>query len=218
MYNNIYLTVVLIAALSSLKAFRLDMGKPYKCFSLYLFFVLLIEICAVSWPRLVKHYHLDYSPENHWVYNLYLIPAYLFYLYFYYNNLKSVQVKKLIKVSSAVLLLAGLYNLLLAQGVFKLNTYTLVFAGLLVVCLTLTYFYQILNEKIFVPLMTNPLFWISAGAFLFHLTTMLGLFFIVFLNDWYGRAAYASAVIIKITSIIMYTTYSIAFLCQKKAL
>lgn len=216
MWNNIYLIVLLFSAISSLKAFRLDMAAPFRLFSGFLFFVLFIETCAVAWPRLVKYYGLPYSNENHWVYNIYLIPAYLFYSYFYYRQLKSPAVKKIILSAGLLFFFTGVFNLLFFQGLYKFNTYTVLAAGMLVTFASVSYFYQILRDKSINPLNRDPLFWISSGAFLFHLTTMLGLFFILFLNNWYGKAAHATIMVIKITSIVMYFVYSIAFLCQKK--
>jgi hypothetical protein len=216
MLNNVYLIVLLFTFLSSLNAFRLDMVKPYKWFSLYLLFALLAEWCAVMWPRLVRHYDLPYSRENHWIYNLYLLPAYLFYLLFYYSFLKGVQIKMMIKTAAVLFTCWFAYDLFFVQGMFRLNTYTVIVAGIMVVALSLAYFYQVLRAAVFLPIHRDPLFWISAGTFLFHLTTMLGLFFIVFLNDWYGKAAFTTSLIIKITSIVMYLAYSIAFLCQRK--
>ncbi|MCX6316613.1 MAG: hypothetical protein NTW29_04945 [Bacteroidetes bacterium] len=217
MWNNIYLAVILIAVISSLNAFRLDMARPYKQFSVFIFFVFAVEACAVAWPRLVSNYHWDYSNENHWIYNIYLLPAYLFYLYFYYNLLSNLKIKKAICYAGVVFFLTGLANLIFGQGLFTLNTYTVLAGGLLVVLLSISYFLEVIHSQDIRPLSTNALFWISSGAFLFHLTALLGLFFIIFLNHWYGRAAHATIMIIKITSILMYLFYSIAFLCQKKA-
>ena len=216
MLKNIYLLILFLSFLSSLRAFRLDLPRPFKYFSWFLLFVFFIELMAVVWPRIITFYYLDVSKENHWIYNIYIIPAYLFYLYFYYYFLRSSRVKKIIRITAIVFLFFGLLNLSFGQGLFIFNTYTVLIAGFLMIFLTLSYFYQVLYTKEVILLRRDPIFWISSGAFLFHLTSLLGLFFIVFLNNWYAKAAYATILIIKFASMAMYISYSIAFLCLKK--
>jgi hypothetical protein len=213
--QHIYTIPLLTSALLSLRAFRRQWPLPYRIFSLLLFFVLAIELMAISW----KYYHHyigagHRATSNLWLYNSLLVPQYLLYMAVYYHVLRSARIKKIILIAGVLLILTGIINPLFFQSIHSVNSVTLVMASAIIIFLTVTWFEQLRREEEQTPLITNPMAWISLGAFIFHAAFLPYIIGLNYLSNVNISLAIALFYVFLILNCVMYTLYSISFLCK----
>ena len=211
--QHIYIIPLLLSALLSLKSFRQRWPTSYRTFSILLICVLVVELVALLWKySLAKTLGLNTS--NLWLYNCFLVPQYLFYIAVYYQELQSSRVKKVIVVVSVLYTLLAVCNMLFFQSIYSVNSFTLVMASGIILFLVITWFEQLRKEEDTIPLRSNPMAWISLGAFIFHaafLPYILGLNYLTRNNISLAIALFYVFLLLNCT---MYTLYSIAFLCK----
>ena len=216
-FYYIYLAPLTLSVLSSLSMLRLDWPKPFKLFSAFLTLTLIVELSAFLWSySLHKTSWWNFSPNNIWIYNSYLIPQYLFYIYFFS---KTVGVRWMSKTGLYIgigYFLVATQNLLFIQKLFLVNYITIILANFIIVFFTLIYFIQLMKAKEVIRLSRQPLFWIAAGSFIFHLGSLPC--FILYNYISAGNSLLATSLfrIIIMLNCIMYLLYSIAFLCTKR--
>jgi hypothetical protein len=211
--QHIYILPLLLSMLLSLKVFRLRWPTTYKVFSLLLIFVSAIELVAILWKYLLFKYWGNH-PSNIWIYNLFLIPQYLLYLYFYYLVLESIKIKKLVKYVAISFSLFGIINLLFIQTLHQINSFTLIFSSIMIIFLTAIYFEQVRKQKEIISLSSNPLTWISLGAFIFHSAYLPYISSLNYLIKNNIPLALALYYIFLGLNCLMYSLYLIAFLCR----
>jgi len=211
----LYLIPLTIGALISLRAFVKGWAKPFRWFSVFLLATMLVEWIAVCW-KLFLHQtpYWDLPKSNLWIYNIYIIPEYLFYIVFYCKVLEQHRLSKIALPLGISYFIFGLVNLVFIQGIAQLDTYTIIFGGVLVVILSAMYFLQELKRKIPIAVQTQPLFWISLGAFLFHSVSLPNFIFINYLSRTNLPLAIALFNILLVLNILMYSFYLISFLCH----
>lgn len=206
---------ILLSCISSLKAFRLDMPVIFKHFSFFLFFVFLGEIFALLWVKKLYQF-TPFTRNSHWFYNIFHFVIYLFYLYFFHAVLLLPKVKKWIRLLAVAYAGVAIINFFFVQGPFRLNTYTELLACFIMVFLSIAYYYQLLYAKEIISLRRDTVFWLSTGILIYHLGSMMGLFFINIMNIISVEKAKSVHLIIQVASVLMSINFSIAFLCRKK--
>lgn len=157
---------------------------------------------------------LELLRSNLWIYNLYLVPQYLFYLYFYGQVLASNHAKKIIAITGVIYCAFGITNLLFIQKLHNASSYTLIFGNILLILLTISYFNQLLKENEIVKLGKESLVYISVGALIFHLGSLPFFINLNFLNRVSHSLTLSLHSILLFMNIFMYSFYSIAFLCK----
>ena len=204
-----------ISAILGLKSFRQHWPLSYKLFSLLLCIVFCVELTAISWTLYLANLRgWPWSASNLWLYNMFLVPQYCLYAVVYYLETRSVLVKRTILSAALFFTVFAIFNAGWLQGLHNVDSYTLALANSIVIFMTLTWFNQLLHEKEIRRLGSHPLVWISAGAFIFHaanLPYLLSLNYLVRVNL---PLAIALFYVFLALNCLMYTFYTIAFLCQ----
>ncbi len=214
----IYIIPIFLSAISSLQAFRLKWPFSYRLFSIFLFAVLIVELFAILWKDylfLYKDTFGSFSPNNMWLYNIFFIPQYLFYFWFFSSVIRTRLINRIMKVVLTFFAGFATVNIIAIQGLFTANTFTLVAACLIMLSLIITYFFKLIRQPQIIQLHKEPLVWISLGAFLFHLGCLP---FFIWFNDLVTASlekAYFFMGITVVLNSIMYLSYSIAFLWNK---
>lgn len=215
-FDLVYLLPLLVSAITSLNAFRLGWPVAMKLFSVFLFTTLSVEIFAVLWKY---QWHStrwwDYSPNNLWLYNIYLFPQYMFYIYFFNETLKLKSIKSYVTIIAVLFGLLSLSNLLFVQRLFSIDYFTIIAANLIMIFFSILYFILLMKAETVVKLSVQPLLWISIGTFIFHLGSLPC--FILYNSIFSENMAVASSLFRIIVSLnfIMYFFYAIAFICTK---
>lgn len=218
MFYYIYLIPILFSAVAGLRAFSHNWPRPYKYFSIFLFVVLAVELFANVWTLwLHRQFTPAYSKKNVWIYNVFMIPEYLFYLFFYYNlaQNRTEQKRNLFIVIGAAFIIWGTANMIFVQQMMVMNTYSLLFYSIAVVYLAIDYFVSLLRSNKLVNLSREPLVWISIGAFFYHLCCIP---YYIFMNYTTAKDIQLIIMLSKIMTVLvsaMYSSFTIAFLCRK---
>lgn len=212
----LYLIPLTVSAIISIKALMKGWANPFKWFCVFLLVTMGVEWIAVGW-KLFFHQgaYWNFPKSNLWIYNLYIIPEYLFYLVFFCQVIDNKRIKKILLPFGLIYLLFGLINIGFIQGLLKLNTYTIILGGLIAVVLSSAYFVQELNRKNPEMVHKHPLFWISAGVLVFHSVSLPNFIFMNYLSRTNLPLAIALFNILLVLNILMYSFYLIAFLCHK---
>lgn len=164
----IYAPFLLFSAIFSLKSFRLKWPLEYRYFSVLLWLMLFTELVAFAWSFwLYKTAYWSFLNHNTWVYNLFIIPQYLL-LQIFYKIILGPDSKKSLQTIIAVFLLFALINTCFIQGIFTLNSYTIVLGNIITLLMALRYFHTIKDDVSSPSLQKNPLAWISIGVFINH--------------------------------------------------
>ena len=214
-YNYIYLIPLFLCSIASLRSFRLEWLRNYRSFAIFIWITLLVEILAITWKwSLFKTAYWNFSKSNIWIYNFFLIIRLLFYLHFYYQNLSSHKMKTIIRYCTIPLIIFGFLNYFFIQSPNKINSYSIVLDHLVIILLSLSFFSQVLNDKVIIRLRTHPVTWISLSTFIYFSGTLP--FFITL--DYVSRKNISLAIsILYINTALntfMYSFYFISFLCK----
>lgn len=215
MIQHIYIIPLFLSMLFSLKSIRLKWPVQYRIFAVLLICVSIVELFALLW----KYWLFDignqhYSDSNLWLYNSFLIPQYLLYMATYYKVIKSFTIRKAILVTGFFFALFAIFNFFYFQPIDTVNSYTIIFACLIVILLTAAYFEQLIKEKDIIRLTTHPMAWISLGAFIYHTACLP---YMITLNYLIANNVSLAVTLFYIylgLNCIMYSLYSIAYLCQ----
>lgn len=202
----VYLVILSASFIASFLSWKTLPGR-FRLFSLMLGVTLIIESFAF--------YYLFYAKvPTQFMYHFYLPLTYGILAYIYAGNVQAAWLKKLILVSIPGFAALHLYLTLFVQKLHAVNSYAVVVASFLIVALALQFFFQLLQqEESSVPLLRNPLFWISSGNLIFY----AGVFFLMGLLNFIMRElpdlAPKLMYINYSLNYILYTLYSIGFLC-----
>lgn len=218
LYYYNYIIPLLLSAIFSLKVFRLKWPVHLRRFSIYLWATLLIECFAILWKDILNLHHTpwwNFSQRNGWIYNLYFIPLYSFYSWFFSRVLLQLKLNRIIKAVTLLFMLFALSNILFIQGIYYINTFTIVAGSILVIFFSSCCFYTWVTADDLPPLVKNPEFWIVSGAFLCH----LGIF--AYYISTYAMTPAQMKEWLSILKLVvwsnttMYSFYLTAFLCTR---
>jgi hypothetical protein len=216
-YYN-YMIPLVLAAIFSLRAFRLKWPQHLRYFSLYLWASVITESLAILWKDLLYLHHTrlwHYSKYNGWIYNLYFIPLYVFYGLFFNSILPSAQLRVTVRVVTGAFAAFALYNILFLQGMQTINTFTIVSGCSLVIFFSGCYWVSLITSSELPALTRQPEFWIVAGAFLCHLGIFTYYISTYSMNAAQMKEWLAVLSLVVWSNTIMYSSYLTAFLCTR---
>ena len=162
----LYLIAEWIAFLCSLLLFAKGVKKQYRWFILYCFFVICIEYTS-RWMVITG------KLSNHVLYNFAGLVYDIFYLLSIRYLLENPRNKKTATAFCFLLMLAWVLNICFIQGVYNFNSYTSIFAYLLVTICCILYYVELITKNTIVLLEKEHSFYIVSGYFIFSLLTSL---------------------------------------------
>lgn len=214
-YEYLFLLPLLLSAIFSLKSFRQKWPKPYQLFAVLVIVTLLTEILAITWKwYLHKMFTWDYSKNNYWVYNIFITVRLGILLTIFYQILYSTLLKRIILYAGPVLVIFGVLNYLVIQGVYQYNTYSVIFAHIPIIILCLSYFKQLLEETRIIALQKEPLVWMTLGTFIYHSVSLPFLVMLGFLNMQHSNLSLLYLPINDTLNLLMCSFYLTSFLCK----
>lgn len=203
----IYVSSILIAFLSSLISFRLDLPVHLKLFSLLLGLTFVLELRNSA---IIRTFH----GPNYWVYNLFMPLEFWVYGLFFYRIIQHKISKAIIRI---YLYLFPLVCLVSTYFFFKnnWNSYVFITGSLFTIGFVLMYYYQLITSKDVQPLSSTPEFWIATGMLIFYAIAI----------PYYGPLSYlvknnnelARLLLIYVYMVfdtIMYLLFSYGYLCR----
>jgi disulfide bond formation protein DsbB len=126
----------------------------------------------------------------------------------YYRLFLKSALKKITIILSIITLIIALYHSLNLQEYPSVSKTAM---GILLIFLSLTYFYQLLNPEKFIDIEKQGLFWINAGVLIYYAVNIF-LFMIFTHIPIEDRPNYY--IINSITNIIANILYSVGLLCK----
>lgn len=152
----------------------------YKLKNTRLKWLLPFMIFMVSIELSGRYIRIELRQPNAWLYNLsvpieYLFYALLFYLHYGRKVFKQTAIGFLIGFS-----IFALCNILFIQGIERFNTNILKAGSFCMIILSCLYFVELLSREDHFNLISEPMFWIATGVFLFN----TGEFFYTLFSDY----------------------------------
>jgi hypothetical protein len=135
---------------------------------------LLITILVVESISNVLWYQ---KINNMLVYHFYTIIEFVLIVNIYKDELNKLFSKRFFYILVAAFTLFSIVNMYSFQNLWTFNSNATTLLGVLVIFLSLSYFYALLKEVKYSSLEQNPMFWLNAG-FLIYFSSNLILFFI----------------------------------------
>ncbi len=166
--GNISSLLILVPVLFSIAKYKL-LNKIQVRLCYLLILVLIVEIISnVLWHKKIN---------NLPVFHFYAIIEFILIINIYRTVLSKMFSKKFFFFLGLGFIAFGIINTIFFQSLFTFNSNVTTTMGLIVIFLSLSYYYSLLKEVKYSALEINPMFWISSG-FLIYFSSNLILFFI----------------------------------------
>ncbi|EZH75019.1 hypothetical protein ATO12_09830 [Aquimarina atlantica] len=170
LFDNLTLvaSLILLAPLVIL-FFRFNaLSLIQKKLSFIVILTVLVEI--ISWSLWYK------KINNLPVYHFFTVIQFLLIVNIYRGALSQTFSKKFFTSLSIGFVVFAIINIVFFQDLLTFNSNATTLMGLIIIFLSLSYFYALLKEVKYSTLETNPMFWINSG-FLIYFSSSLILFF-----------------------------------------
>jgi hypothetical protein len=178
---------------------------------LFPFFLLIIFIVEISGELLAQK-----GISNVPLYNISSVFEFVFLGFFFSQVIKGERSKNYIQITTAILLIICLSNILLFQGIQKFHTYTYAIGSIYLVLLGVLYLKQLMNLGNTRNLLFESSFWITIGVIFFYLSTLTVAGTMNYLSTLPKIILYNIQAMILTLNCIYYSTFIIAFLCTLK--
>lgn len=203
----IYLFSIALALAIGLWNYR-NLSPLVRTSLLYLFVSLVVEITGAITAHL--------RVRNYWLYDLFIPFEFLFFAFLFVQSFKRHQLRNFGRIYTVLFSLFALANICFIQGLRYFDSYTFLIGSFFTVVLSSFYLYQLFVYDSGESLKTKPLFWISIGLIFFYLTNLIHLGLYNYLVSTHRHAAETLRKFLQVNDSIMYSFYSVAFICSKK--
>jgi hypothetical protein len=142
-----------------------------KCYTFYAKSLIIYIVLAFFFDyggEIIFRYNI--SPNNGWLFNLYDIIKYplLFYLFFLTGYFKKKKIVTLVCICLIALIMDG-FSIISFNSFLSFYT---IFADLLLIYLSLDYYYRILKTPEHKSLLVQPFFWFANGILFYFLCVL----------------------------------------------
>ena len=158
MFKPFYIAECIAFICSFFLLFR-KTDKYLKWFIPYCFLIVLTETLA----------YLYRSKGNSPILNIYLGFDITFQFWIFYKVFEQPKTKKIVAIMGIFGFLFYLLNILFIQGLFKLNTYSLLYEFITLSALSFTYLFFLSENTGKKPFYADTMSWIAVGMFLYFL-------------------------------------------------
>jgi hypothetical protein len=197
-------------ALSMLVGFATQLGRPTALYQRMFPFFLLIALCTeiTAWRLSVN------SLPNAALYNFFSVAAFLFYMSVIMQEVFALKAKRAIKYVMIIYTIISLINILFIQKIHIFHTMTFSIGCLVIVVTCLYYFYELFQVPRSIDLKKEPAFWIVSGLVFYYLCTLPILGALNYLYTFPDVISASIEQIITILNVLLYSLFTIAFLCR----
>ena len=203
----VYVLSIFVSFLASLIIYFQRKDDSYlRLFPPFLFLTLLVECAAMF--NLVK------GNSNRAMYHFFSLIEFIFYFYILSEIIKNVRMKRIVRIVIWVYAVLHLTNIIFVQKVYGFPAMTYALGCLLIVAISIYYFFELFQLPHSVTLVRQPDFWICSGLLFFYCCTfpifapmnLLKALPPVILKNLVG--------IIHVLNVLLYSSFTIAFLCR----
>lgn len=183
-------------------------NPPYlKALPFFLLLTFAVELLG-EWLQGPGH-------NNVLLYNLFTVLEVTFYTWFFKSVIQgNKKVHQRILILLYLLPTLCLVNIFFIQGPKVFHTYSYCIASLVMVVLSITYFYHLFHDEKRVNLFREPAFWISIGILFFFISSVSVLGVVNYVSTLPKNISYLLQKLLLITNAFFYLLFIIAFLCR----
>jgi hypothetical protein len=201
-----YLISFVAVAISSLLFFKKDTPIYLKAFAPFLAFDALVALLTT---------YLAYkSISTISIENVLTTIEFCFYIWVIKNVIINPSMKKACLILLIGLPLLVLLNVLFLQGFNNFHSITYALGCLIIIFLSIYYFFELFSTQYAVRLLMDSGFWICS-ALLFYYIVSFPLFVLAnFMKSFPANLGNLIAIILSLMNFILYSLFCIAFLCR----
>ena len=188
--------------------FRRNSPLHLKIFPIFLLITLIVE--------LVAGYMVSHNKHTTTLYNIYTIMLFGFYVWFLTHIIESKRAKNIYKIVLWIYLVFALFNIIFFQKSGTYNSITYAIGCLTIVALSVYYFYELFERKQFLDLKREPSFWVATGLLFFFACSFPLVTTVNFIQNIPDIIINSLQSIILLINIMLYSLFTIAFLCRIK--
>lgn len=187
--------------------------RHLRIFVSFLFIIILFEFGTLKgWFTIHK--------SNLWAINIIMFAEFIFYGLFLRSILLQPSFKRLFLLLVFIVCLVSIFDNFFFHGFWRLNSYAIILNSISIIAFACIYFHELLKYNIDnIEIAKYPFFWIVTGLLFYYLGMFA--FFVSFEYMAYrNNYSYYSffKIISLISNIILYSCFSIAFLCNKRTM
>jgi hypothetical protein len=149
-------------------------------------------------------------------YNIYNLLEFGFFIYLITQNIENRHIQRKPNWILWLYLAIAIANLLIFQGINTYNSVTYAIGSLAVVALSIFYFFELFRKKHFVQLSREPSFWIITGILFYFSCSFPLLTTTNFIQKMPEIILNNLQSLLFLLNIMLYTLFTIAFLCRIK--
>ena len=204
----VYIIAIIISFFASIigMVVKENRNPPFIFFPVFLLLTVIVE-----------YYGAELSGRGvHTVglYNIFTFCEFLFYMVFFRYLFQSATVKRNILLVMLVYFVITITNILFFQGKTQFHSYTYMLGCLLIVGLSIFYFYFLFRFPETGTLTQNPYFWIVTGLMFFDTCTFTFYGLNNFIADTMQHYDWVMFFVSDFLNILLYTSFTIGFLCK----
>jgi hypothetical protein len=203
-YQYYFIAVSMIAGFIALMQKRIT--NLLWLFPFFLMLTLVVEI--IGWQLSEK------VQNNADLYNFFSLSAFTYYMSLIIEVVHSKKAKRAILMVMTLYVIISLVNILFVQKIDNFHTMTYSIGCLLIVVVSIYYFYELLQVPRSIDLKREPAFWIVAGLLFFYICTLPILGVLNYLFSIPGVIGRSLEQIISILNVLLYSLFTIGFLCR----
>jgi hypothetical protein len=200
-----YIAIIICAFIGMVTWFR---PSPFylRLFPFFLLISFIVE--TIAW-RLSSN-----GKSNLFLYNFFTVFYVDFYLFVLLNIIRKQKVKRVVLYVVVIFTLIATFNFLFYQGLNQFHSLTYSIGSFCIVAICSYYFLELFQLSHSVDLVREPGFWICSGLIFFFSCSFPIFGTINMLNSLPKVLINNIGVLLAILNILLYTLYSIAFLCR----
>lgn len=162
-----------------------------------------------------RYGYLTFRGTNTISLNFFTTIEFVFYSWLFFQETNNKKQKKGIQIFTSGYLIVFVLNILFVQGVSKFHSYSYLLGSLMIIYYTCSFFYDLFHKENYVNLVHFPMFWICIGLLFFYTGMFFYyIFFEALAFEYLIKFLMLFNVLMNIFNIILYLSFSIAFICQ----
>ncbi|HPF10735.1 MAG TPA: hypothetical protein PKW08_08190 [Flavobacteriaceae bacterium] len=204
-----------IAFISSIIYYKRNRGKPFFYFMLFLGSVVFFENIGKynRYPELFSFINNTPFQKNFWLFNIQLLISMVFYAIFFSLFINNQRSKRIIY--SLVILFFSIASIVLFfdDNFFKgFSPFTLIAGSILVLISISIYYFELLKSEQLLSIWKSMVFYISVGAFVYHLCTTPLFLYSIFLKSQANPAFIETyKIVVYVSNLFLYLVYIFGF-------
>ena len=179
-----------------------------KLFPIFLVLTILVELGAVWMIKIEKRH------DTYLIYNPFTCFEFVFYIFIISEIIRKKAAKKILFGLMVAYPIVVAINVFFFQGIHKFHSFTYSIGCLVIVGCCIYYFYELFLLPHSVNLLRQPPFWICTALLFFYAFTYPVYGLSNLMSGLSDRVAIILARILDSLNILLYSFFSIAFLCR----